>query len=274
VEQVPAAAGQDADGREVEAADVAPLRLRLAVALVTSLLMRSLVADTPRVWVTQLVGPLYLVEDTFYSKENSIFYVGPDHVTLIGATWTPETARLLDAEIRRVSGKPVREVVNTNYHPDRAGGNAYWKANGASIVATSLTRDLLEREWDAVVKWTRAAIPDYPDLPVTMPTAVHPGDFALQEGRVQVFYLGPSHTRDGVFVYFPEQRVLYGGCILKEQLGNLSFADVVAYPKTIQKLQQRQLPIRTIVAGHWAPVHGPDLVERYLALLEKVPGGQ
>lgn len=250
------------------------MRPRLAAALAATLLVAPLVADAPRIWVTHLVGPVYIVEDTFYSKENSVFYVGKDHVTLVGATWTPETARLLDAEIRKVTDKPVREVVNTNYHPDRAGGNAYWKKNGASIVATSLTRDLMEREWDVVVKWTRAGIPDYPDLPVTMPTDVRAADYALQDGRVQVFYLGPSHTRDGVFVYFPEQEVLYGGCIIKEQLGNLTFADVAVYPTTLQRLQQRRLSIRTIVAGHWAPVHDPDLVDRYLALLKEAPPRQ
>ncbi len=248
-------------------------QLRALATIGTALSAVSLAAETPRVWVTHLVGPLYLVEDSFYSKENSMFFVGPRHVTVIGATWSPETARLLDAEIRATTDKPVREVVITNYHPDRAGGNAYWKSRGASIVSTAMTRDLLEHEWDAVVKWTRAAIPDYPALPVTMPTDVRPGDFAIQDGRVQVFHLGASHTRDGVFVYFPDQAVLYGGCILKEQLGNLAFADVAEYPRTLERLQHRRLALKTVVAGHGSPVHGPDLIDRYLALVKGAAAG-
>ena len=38
--------------------------------------------------------------------------------------------------------------------------------------------------------------------------------------------LGPSHTPDGIFVYFPQEKVLCGGWILKERLGNLDYADV------------------------------------------------
>jgi metallo-beta-lactamase class B len=241
--------------------------LRAPVFLAALALSAATTAE-PRITLAHLDGPLYVVEDTFYAKENSVVFVGAETVTVVGATWTPETARLLHAEIREVTSKPVTDVIDTNYHPDRAGGNAHWKGIGARIHATEMTRDLLEKEWTAVLAWTRAAIPEYPALEVTPPTDVHAGDFELQGGRIQVLYLGPSHTRDGVFVYFPREHVLYGGCILKEQLGNLAFADVAAYPRTLQALEQLRLPIRTVIAGHFSPVHGPDLIDRYLALLE------
>ena len=79
---------------------------------------------------------------------------------------------------------------------------------------------------------------------------------------------GPSHTKDGIFVYFPKERVLYGGCIVKEQVGNLAFADVDEYPRTLRRLIDRKLKIRTVVAGHWSPVHGPELIQTYLSLFE------
>ncbi|HEU4723716.1 MAG TPA: subclass B2 metallo-beta-lactamase [Candidatus Eisenbacteria bacterium] len=220
------------------------------------------------VTLRHLDGAVYVAEDSAYSKENSIVYVGAKGVTVIGATWTPETARLLDAEIKAVTSKPVVEVVNTNYHPDRAGGNAYWKETGARIVATERTRDAMARGWSEVLAWTREAFPDYPDLPFVLPTTTFPGDFELQEGRVRAFYLGPSHTKDGIFVYFPKERVLYGGCIVKEQVGNLAFADVDEYPRTLRRLIDRKLKIRTVVAGHWSPVHGPELIQTYLSLFE------
>lgn len=61
---------------------------------------------------------------------------------------------------------------------------------------------------------------------------------------------------------------LDGGCILEEQLGNLTFADRTEYPKTLRKVQQPGLDIKTIIAGHWSAVHGPELIEQYLALLK------
>jgi metallo-beta-lactamase class B len=224
-----------------------------------------------QVSLVHLIGPIYVAEDSYYSGENSVVYVGATSVTVVGATWTPDTAARLAEEIRKVTNEPVAEVVNTNYHPDRAGGNAYWKRIGARIVSTRMTHDLMVRDWTTVVEWTRSAIPDYPSLPLTLPTKAFPGNFELQGGRVRALYLGPSHTPDGIFVYFPEEKVLYGGCILKEQLGNLAFANRAEYPNTLHKLERLGLDIRTIVAGHWSAVHGPELIGQYLSLLNASP---
>lgn len=247
------------------------MQIVLAVLAVPWFQHAALSADTAQLSLTRLVGPVYIAEDPYYSKENSIVYIGPGHVTIVGATWTPDTAKILALEIAKVTDKPVREVINTNYHPDRVGGNAYWKSIGAKIIATQQTYDLLKKDWSNVLAWTRNAFPSYPDVPLALPTDVYPGDFALQGGKVKAIYLGRSHTSDGIFVYFPEEKVLYGGCILKEQLGNLAFADVAEYPKTLRKLQQLKLDIRTIVAGHYSPVHGPELIDQYLTLLKNSP---
>lgn len=225
-------------------------------------------AEPPKVVLTHFRGSLYVVEDYFYSKENSVVYVGDDSVTVIGATWSPETAKLLVTEIKKITQKPIAEVIDTNYHLDRAGGNAYFKDIGARIVSTKMTRDLLALRWDDMIHWTQKAIPTYPTVPLVLPDTVFPGDFELQGGRVKAIYLGPSHTPDGIFVYFPGEKVLYGNCILKEQLGNLEFADRAEYPRTLQKLKQLNLGFTTIVAGHWSPIHGPELIDQYLQLLD------
>ncbi len=44
-------------------------------------------------------------------------------------------------------------------------------------------------------------------------------------------------------------------------------ADVREYPNTLHKLKDLHLEIRTIISGHWAPIHGPELVDHYMQLL-------
>lgn len=227
----------------------------------------SLLAAEPTITLNHLRGNVYVVEDTFYSQENSAVYVGTDHVTVVGATWTPETAKLLAGKIAGITKKPITEVIDTNYHPDRAGGNAYFKSIGAKVISTEMTRELMKTGWDGVAAVTHQANPAYPVLPAVLPDTVHPGDFAIQDGNVKAMYLGPSHTPDGIFVYFPQEKVLYGGCILKEQLGNLAYADVQEYPKTLRKLQALNLGFTTIIAGHYSPIHGPELIDQYIELL-------
>jgi metallo-beta-lactamase class B len=236
-----------------------------AALLVTAFPISTPAAEHLALW--HLRGHLYVVEDGFYAKENSMVYAGEKSVTVIGATWTPDTAKQLVIEIRKISNAPITQVIDTNYHPDRAGGNAYFKAIGTEIVATEMTREQMVRGWDDAVQFTRSSFPNYPALPLVLPDKTYTSGFTLQDGRIRGLYLGPSHTQDGIFVFFPEEKVLYGNCILKEKLGNLKYADLTGYPETLRKLKALNLGFETIVAGHYSAVHGPELIDQYLALL-------
>lgn len=228
----------------------------------------SVARAEPSVVLTHFRGGVYLAVDTFYVQENSVVYVGPEHVTVVGATWTPETAKLLVNEIRKVTAKPIREVIVPDYHADRAGGSPYFRSIGAKLVSRRQTVDLLKERWERDMRDLQKAYDGYPLIPLTLPDVVHEGDYTLQGGRVRAIYTGPAHTPDGVFVYFPEERVLYGNCILKEQLGNLDSADVAEYPRTLRKLKAMNLDYTNIIAGHFTPVHGPELIDRFLRMLE------
>jgi len=224
--------------------------------------------ESKMIVLTRLTDMIYIAEDYFLSKENSVVYIGSSYVTVVGATWTPETARLLAAEVAKVTPKPIKEVIDTNHDLDRVGGNSYFKSTGARIISTTLIHDLLMREGKRSVEIARQNS-DYPNVNIVLPDTVFDGDFSVQDGNIRGFYLGPSHKADDIFIYFPNEKVLYGGCILKEQLGNIEGADLVEYPKTLQKLKNLHLPIGTIISGHFSPVHGPELIDRFLKLLSE-----
>lgn len=251
---------------------IGSLSMRMALTLVVTFLSAatsSSFASEPKIVLKHLKGGVYLVEDFYYVKENSAVYVGPETVTVIGATWTPESAEHLAAEIRKVTSKPIGEVIVPDYHTDRSGGSAYFRSIGARVVSTRMTYDTLLREWDDNLAETRKAHPGYPMVPLTLPDRTYAGGYELQGGRVRAIYLGPAHTPDGVFVYFPKEKILFGNCILKEFLGYLGSADVVEYPKTLQKLKDLNLGFTTIIAGHGSPLHGPDLIDKFLQMLDE-----
>lgn len=241
-------------------------RFALVLALVTLFASLPSLAES-LLKLTLLKGNVYLVEDRVYLQENSLVYIGRNHVTVVGATMSPQTAEMLAAEIRKVTSLPITEVVDTNHDPDRFGGNAYFKQLGAKIISTTLTRDLLEKEGKDVIRQTQAFLPNYPTVPIVLPDTTYPGSFDLQDGAVRALYLGPSHKPDDIFVWFPTEKVLYGGCAIKPQLGNMDGADLVEYPKTLQKLKDLHLPIDIIVSGHYSAIHKADLIDRYLEML-------
>ena len=223
--------------------------------------------DGPEISVSWLTGGLYLVEDSHFVATNSLVYIGKSYVTVVGATWTPDTAKELATRVRSLTNLPIREVIDISPDPEWSGGNAYWKEAGAEVVAAQVTCDALSHTWDSTVVDFRRSQPEYPRLPLTAPTKCISDHFELQNGEVRAFYLGPSHTAADIFVYFPKEQVLDAGSILKPFLGNMAKANVEEYPRTLQKLKGLRLNVRMVIAGHWSAVHGPDLVDRYLDLL-------
>ncbi|WP_050540509.1 YEM family subclass B2 metallo-beta-lactamase, partial [Yersinia mollaretii] len=225
-------------------------------------------AYASKIALVKLSDNLYVVEDDYYYRENSMVYIGKDYITVIGATWTPDTAKELDAQIKKISKKPIAEVINTNYHTDRAGGNLYWKSIGAELISTKMTYNLMEKHWQDILETTRKGYDGFPDIPLVLPTKTFDNNFELQNGEIKAIYTGESHTPDGIFVYFPKEKTLYGNCIIKEKLGNLASANIKEYPKTLQKLKNLNLDIKTVVGGHDSPIHGSELIDSYKKLIE------
>lgn len=227
----------------------------------------ALAETNGRIELIRLTEHIYVVEDSFYFPENSAFYIGDKDVTVISATWTPETAKLLANKIRQVTNKPIKAVIDTHFHLDRTGGNSYFKKIGAKIIASKMTSDLMKKNWESQLKGAQKDYPGFPSIPFISPDITFDDKYELEGGKIQVLYFGPSHTDDDVVVYFPEEKVLFGDCILKEKLGYLGDANLTEYPKTLERI--KKLEIKTIIAGHWSAVHGPELIDQYLELLKK-----
>ena len=75
--------------------------MRFLIGVLLLLSLSEVYAATTGVTLTHLTGSIYLVEDSHYAKTNSLVYIGQKSVTVIGATHTPETAKLLAEEIRQ-----------------------------------------------------------------------------------------------------------------------------------------------------------------------------
>ena len=124
--------------------------------------------EPPKVVLSCLVDNIYIAEDYYFAKENSVIYIGDSFVTVVGATWTPLTARLLSTEVAKITSKPIKEVINTNHDLDRVGGNSYFKSIGSRIISTKQTRDLLMKEGKRSVEIARNGS-DYPNTEIVLP---------------------------------------------------------------------------------------------------------
>lgn len=80
-------------------------------------------------------------------ESNSLIVIGDDGVLVLDANRTPATARAVIAEIRKLTGKPVRYVVNSHWHDDHIFGNQSYKEAFPQVefVAHRNTREDMEK---------------------------------------------------------------------------------------------------------------------------------
>jgi cyclase len=84
-------------------------------------------------------------ERTGFQSGNSIAIIGDDGVLVFDTGNLPSVTRRQIAEIRKLTNKPVRFVVNSHWHPDHNLGNSEYKAAfpGVTIIGTSATREAI-----------------------------------------------------------------------------------------------------------------------------------
>ncbi|TKC01371.1 subclass B1 metallo-beta-lactamase [Pedobacter cryotolerans] len=66
-------------------------------------------------------------------------------------------------------------------------------------------------------------------------------------------FFGEGHTKDNVVAYFPKDKVMFGGCLVKElnaTKGFLGDANVTDWSNTVQKVKKAYPAVQIIVPGH------------------------
>lgn len=94
--------------------------------------------------VTRIAEGTYVIQHrtTIFEGGNTTVIIGDRDVLVVDATLLPHAAREDIAEIRRLTSKPVRYLVNTHWHNDHVMGNhEYLKAfPGLAIIAHAETK--------------------------------------------------------------------------------------------------------------------------------------
>jgi glyoxylase-like metal-dependent hydrolase (beta-lactamase superfamily II) len=164
------------------------------------------------------VGPgIYAAIDGPEHKagSNAGFVIGDDGVLVVDAFINADAARALIGEIRRLTPKPIRYVVNTHYHLDHTGGDQALRDAGAIIIAHRNVRgwvrvnnvNLLGDRATPEIKARIAGLP--------LPGLVTDKDLTVWLGsRKVVVQTVLGHTGGDLTVYVPDAKVLFTGDML------------------------------------------------------------
>jgi cyclase len=184
------------------------------------------------------------------SLGNAGFVIGPDGVLVVDAFATPEAARELSAEIRRLTRAPVRWVVNTHYHLDHVGGDSVFAKQGAVILAHENVRAWVRTE---NLKWRSEIKPEERAMlaALPLPDVVYRDGLTLWLGGRPVEILTrPGHTGGDSVVFFPAGNVVFAGDLFwKETVPNLVDANTRDWVRTVEGFLADH-PASRYVPGH------------------------
>ncbi len=181
---------------------------------------------------------------------NAAIILLEDGVLVVDTHSKPSAARALIAQIKKLTDKPVKYVVNTHFHYDHYQGNeAYpsaWPA-GIEIISSEATRANIQRlgiprikneivsmpqeiaslkselekaanaeKKEAIRKnliQAEAYLAELKTMQVTLPTMTFDRSLILHRNArtVEILWLGRAHTDGDVWVFLPKEKVLVTG---------------------------------------------------------------
>jgi cyclase len=185
----------------------------------------------------QLKDDLYVIHNDFVPG-NTTALITNDGVLLVDDKFDVDHAGIM-AELKKITDKPVKYVINTHHHPDHSGGNAKMQAMDVKVVASQEAREQM------VV----ANLPGLPDIVIE-----HHAHMFLGGKNVALYHFGRSHTNGDMVVLFPADRVLATGDMytkgddLPELIDYSGGGSAVEWPGTLRSALQ--LDFDTVVPGH------------------------
>jgi cyclase len=185
----------------------------------------------------KLKDDLYVIHNDFVPGNTTVLITN-DGVLLVDDKFDLDHAGIM-AELKKITDKPVKYVINTHHHPDHSGGNAKMQAMDVKVVASQEAREQM------VV----ANLPGLPDIVIE-----HHAHIFLGGKNVALYHFGRSHTNGDMVVLFPADRVLATGDMytkgddLPELIDYSGGGSAVEWPGTLRSALQ--LDFDTVVPGH------------------------
>ena len=171
---------------------------------------------------------------------NGLVVVDGDAVTLVDGAWGELATVALLERVKAATGKPVTRMIVTHHHADRTAGVDAAERAGVEIFTHPTTPGL-------------AARAGYP-APNTSVTALAEPKSRTRVGKVEIAYPGPGHASDNLVAYLPEEKILYGGCMVRgagvTTLGNVEDADLEQWAESLDWTRGTYKDATTVVPGH------------------------
>jgi cyclase len=155
----------------------------------------------------------YIQSKATWYWSNAGFIVGKDYVVVVDSLATVGLTQRFKEEIRKITGKPIRYLINTHHHGDHTYGNHVFA--GATVISHDCCRhEVIEAGTPDPDMWNRI-FPEFDFRGIAATPAHITFDRQLtlhMDGReIRLLHFGPGHTMGDVVVYLPVEGVIFAG---------------------------------------------------------------
>ena len=217
--------------------------------------------------VSKVAGNVYMLEG---AGGNIGASVGEDGIVIVDDQYAP-LAEKIQAALKGITDKPLRFIINTHYHFDHTGGNAFFQKQ-APIIAHDNVRKRLEEGGTAgnlgAVKFEHK--PQSKDaLPII--TFDHDVTVHLNGEDIRALHFPSGHTDGDSVIFFPKSNVVHMGDDFVTY--GFPFVDlssggsVQGMISALEAIMPKLPPDVKVIPGH-GPVSNLDDVRRYVSMLK------
>jgi glyoxylase-like metal-dependent hydrolase (beta-lactamase superfamily II) len=228
-------------------------------------------------------------------------------LVVVDAGGSPPSGRAVVAQIRKLSGKPVRFLIYSHYHGDHNLGAGAFRAAwpGVVIISTARTRENMTGPPMAYVQsyaksygemadtaakeaadpklpdalragWARTAAAGPGMVAGYSQMTVYPADLTFTDrlslpdpvAPVEVLFLGRGNTDGDAVVWAPRQRVVASGDLVVAPIPYAAHTYPGEWIATLKKLEA--LDFAVLVPGHGPPQPDRDYIDKLISTLTAV----
>jgi cyclase len=187
--------------------------------------------------LVKIKDDLYVIHNALVPG-NSTALITEEGVVLVDDKFEVDHDNIM-AQLKKVTDKPIRYVINTHHHGDHSGGNVKMQQMNAQVVASEAARqNMVDGK--------------QPGLPTV--TIERHGHIYLGGKHADIYHFGRAHTNGDVVVLFPAQRTLAAGDMftfgddVPELIDYAGGGSAKEWPATLESALQ--LDFDTAVPGH------------------------
>lgn len=217
-----------------------------------------------KISITHLTKNFYVCTSYGYPDDkspaypaNSLFAVTDKGIVLVNSPWGNEQTQQLIDSVKRRFNKKIIFCIATHFHDDCLGGFDVLKKQGAKTYSSRQTYTLAKKENNELPQYAFA----------------HDITFNIAGITLKTYYPGEGHTHDNIVVWLPQDKILFGGCLVKSlEADNKGFtgdANLKQWPSSIKNVQGRFKDARYVIPGHLGWLGGLKQLNHTLRILNQ-----